>query len=78
MSEDPDVYVCPVCEKNKVDPRRWEIGRKLCPPCGEEAAKTERESWCVLTPHKQGGMYFTPESAREMAKGINNKGGLIK
>jgi len=35
-------------------------------------------SWTVLTPHKQGAMFFTPEFAKEAARGINNKGGLIK
>jgi len=30
----------------------------------------------VLTPHKQGAMFFTAQFAREAAAGINNKGGL--
>jgi hypothetical protein len=41
-------------------------------------SRVERSSWCVLTPHKQGPMFFTAESAREMAKGINSKGGIVK
>lgn len=57
---------------------RWELGYRVCLECGEEQARQERASWCVLTPHKQGAMFFTAESAREAAKGINNKGGLIK
>jgi hypothetical protein len=44
--------------------------------CGEEAAREERRGWCVLTPHKQGAMFFTAQFAREAAAGINNKGGL--
>jgi hypothetical protein len=50
----------------------------LCKECGEAAAKKARKSWTVLTPHKQGAMFFTAETAREVAIGINNKGGLVK
>ena len=50
----------------------------LCLWCGEQMSRVERSSWCVLTPHKQGAMFFTAESAREMALGINNKGGLVR
>jgi hypothetical protein len=57
---------------------RWEIGKRTCLPCGEKEAVKERAGWCVLTPHKQGAMFFTPEFAKEAAQGINNKGGLIK
>lgn len=53
-------------------------GYQLCLPCGEDRARKDRASWCVLTPHKQGAMYFTAESAREVAAGINNKGGLYR
>lgn len=58
--------------------RRFKAGYRLCLFCGEEAARVERMSWCVLTPHKQGAMYFTKEAARDAAVGINNKGGLVK
>lgn len=50
----------------------------LCLSCGDIAAKEARKSWTVLTPHKQGPMFFTAETAREVAIGINNKGGLVK
>jgi ribosomal protein L37AE/L43A len=66
---------CPRCGDD-IDPRRVALGYWLCLMCGEEAAREERRSWCVLTPHKQGPMFFTSEFAREAAKGINNKGGL--
>jgi hypothetical protein len=66
---------CPQCDDD-IDPRRVALGYGLCMMCGEEAAREERRSWCVLTPHKQGPMFFTSEFAREAAKGINNKGGL--
>jgi len=41
--------------------------------CGEDAAQTQRKSWCIMTPHKQGAMFFTVDSAKELAKGINSK-----
>ena len=56
---------------------RVEIKGQLCLHCGEEHSRTERKSWCVLTPHKQGPMFFTPSFAREAAVGINNKGGIV-
>jgi hypothetical protein len=62
----------------EVPAARWALGYHLCLACGDQAAKSARKSWTVLTPHKQGPMYFTAEFAREAAKGINNKGGLVK
>ncbi len=55
---------------------RTDLGYRVCLLCGEEAAREERRGWCVLTPHKQGAMFFTAQFAREAAAGINNKGGL--
>jgi len=66
---------CPQCG-DAVPAARVALGRRLCLPCGEEAASQERAGWCILTPHKQGAMLFTPEFAREAARGINNKGGF--
>ena len=58
------------------DVNRWKLGIAFCMSCGDELAhKVVR---CVVSPHKQGYMFFTDESARELVKGINNKGGLIK
>ena len=59
-------------------PKRANAGYHLCLLCGEEQARADRASWCVLTPHKQGAMFFTAESAKEVAAGINNKGGLYR
>jgi hypothetical protein len=66
---------CPRCGDD-VPAARVALGYRLCLLCGEEAAREERTGWTILTPHKQGAMLFTPEFAREAAKGINNKGGL--
>lgn len=68
---------CAVC-KDEIDPPQRAKISKLCKACGEKAAKQERKSWCVLTPHKQGPMFFTQAFAREAAKGINNKGGFYR
>lgn len=72
---------CTQCGED-IDPLRVLLLKKeeraiLCLFCGEEAARSERASWCVLTPHKQGAMYFTKEFARQAAIGINNKGGIV-
>lgn len=64
--------ICPRCGDD-VPAARAALGRRLCLPCGEEAAREERTGWTILTPHKQGAMFFTPEFARVAARGINNK-----
>lgn len=69
---------CLLCGEEELSTARWALGYKTCLKCGDLAAKEARKSWTILTPHKQGAMFFTAESAFEMAKGINNKGGLIK
>lgn len=71
------VCISPGCE-GIVPAARRGIGRYTCMDCGERSATRERTSWCVLTPHKQGAMFFTAEYAREAAAGINNKGGLVR
>ena len=66
---------CKSCGED-YDINRWKLGIAFCMSCGDELAhKVVR---CVVPPHKQGYMFFTDESARELVKGINNKGGLIK
>lgn len=63
---------------NFIEPETLKLTGTLCATCRETKAQAVRKSWCVLTPHKQGAMFFTPEFAREAAMGINNKGGLVK
>jgi hypothetical protein len=55
---------------------RFQLGFAVCLSCGDEIA--HRKVRCIVPPHKQGYMFFTDESAKDMVKGINNKGGLIK
>lgn len=68
---------CPRCGDD-VPAARVALGYRVCLFCGEEDARQERKSWTVLTPHKQGPMFFTSDFAREAAKGINNKGGIYR
>lgn len=57
---------------------RYALGILICKVCGDQDALIARRSWTVLTPHKQGPMFFTKEEAKSAAIGINNKGGLVK
>jgi hypothetical protein len=54
---------------------RWALGIRMCMVCGEEQAKQERASWCVVPMHKSN--YFLCTNKDDL-KGINNKGGLVK
>ena len=33
---------------------RWELGYRTCLFCGEEAARMERSSWCVIQEYTKG------------------------
>lgn len=68
---------CHWCGSDIEPPQRQTVS-SLCEECAEKKSKEDQKTWTVLTPHKQGAMFFTAESARAMAKGINNKGGLVK
>ena len=54
---------------------RWALGIRSCFLCGEEQARQERMSWCVVPMHKSN--YFLCTNKDDL-KGINNKGGLVK
>jgi len=64
--------LCRICG-DEIDPPERARLKPLCLWCGEEAALEERRHWTVLTPHKQGAMFFTADYAREAARGINTK-----
>lgn len=68
---------CSTCGSD-IFPETLKLTGTKCAGCRDMAASQERGGWTVLTPHKQGAMYFTAEFAREAAMGINNKGGLVK
>ena len=54
---------------------RYALGKRLCLPCGEEAALEERASWCIAPMHKSNYQLITNRSDLQ---GLNNKGGLVK
>lgn len=42
---------------------RAALGYRFCLSCGEQAAKEERKSWCVVQEYGKGGYVFVPASA---------------
>jgi len=53
---------------------RWALGYKVCLFCGEDRAKTERNSWCVIQEYTKGNyQYVTPTSAPVTLKQTNQK-----
>jgi hypothetical protein len=57
-----------------VEPRRWALGYRMCLFCGEEAARTERASWCVVQEYGKGGYQFvTADAAPTTLKQTNQK-----
>jgi hypothetical protein len=65
-------HICPQCG-DTVPAARAALGRRLCLPCGEEAARDERRSWTVVPMHKSN--YVLLVDRRDLP-GIGNKGGL--
>lgn len=53
---------------------RWQRGYKLCLFCGEEAARVERASWCVIQEYGKGNYQLvTTASAYTTLKQTNQK-----
>jgi len=77
MSKDTYKPQCKICGED-FDLGRFKLGYAVCMPCGNSLAKEVASKRCVVAPHKQGYMFFTDDVARDIVKGINNKGGLIK
>jgi hypothetical protein len=42
---------------------RWALGYHYCKFCGEDRAKTERTSWCVVMEYGKGNYQFVTQSA---------------
>ena len=63
---------CHICGDD-VRPQRWALGYRLCLPCGEEQARQERTSWCIVPMHKSN--YILLVDKKDLP-GIGNKGGL--
>ena len=57
-----------------VHAERWALGFKYCLFCGEDRARAERASWCVVQEYGKGGyMFVTPEAAPVTLKQTNQK-----
>lgn len=57
-----------------VSPSRYKLGYRLCLFCGEEVARIERMSWCIVQEYGKGNyQYITPTSARTTLKQTNQK-----
>lgn len=53
---------CETCRDDYSD-KRAALGYRLCPACGEKAARGERASWCVVPiAHKQGATLVTDKT----------------
>lgn len=63
---------CHICGDD-VRPQRWALGYRLCLPCGEEQARQERTSWCIVPMHKSNYVLLVD---KKDLPGIGNKGGL--
>jgi len=59
---------------NDIDPRRVQLGYRLCLWCGEEAAQADRKRWTVSQEYNKGGyMFITATAALTTLKQINPK-----
>jgi hypothetical protein len=53
---------------------RWALGYQVCLFCGEEAARDERSSWCIVQEYTKGNyQYVTPTQAPTTLKQTNQK-----
>lgn len=67
------MHLCKQCG-DEVHPQRWLAGYKLCLLCGEEHARQERASWCVVQQYGKGGYQFvTAQAARQVLIDTNQK-----
>ena len=57
-----------------VHSERWALGYKWCKFCGEDRARIERESWCVIQEYTKGNyMFVTNASAPTTLRQTNPK-----
>ena len=53
---------------------RWTLGYRWCKFCGEDIARTERTSWCIVQEYGKGNYQFvTANSAPATLKDTNQK-----
>ena len=67
------VVDCRECGE-EVSPARARLGYGICLLCGEEAARQERTSWCIVQEYTKGNyVLVTAESAPKTLKQTNPK-----
>ncbi len=53
---------------------RWQLGYHYCKFCGEDIARAERMSWCIVQEYTKGNYQFiTPSSVAVTLKQTNPK-----
>jgi len=68
-----NIKLCPQCGEG-INPNRSALGYKLCLPCGEDRAKSERESWCIVQEYTKGNYQLvTNASAPKTLRQTNPK-----
>jgi hypothetical protein len=56
------LFICRECGDD-IEPKRDELGYRLCLLCGEEAARQERSSWTVIQEYTKGNYQFVTTTA---------------
>jgi len=56
------MYACRDCGDD-IDPRRVQLGYRLCLWCGEDAAQADRKRWTVVQEYNKGGYMFVTNTA---------------
>jgi len=56
------LYACRECGDD-IEPRRVQLGYKLCLWCGEDAAQADRKSWTVVQEYTKGNYQFVTNTA---------------
>jgi len=70
---DADDHACTQCGAG-VAVARWQLGYRVCLPCGESLAVSTRTSWCVIQPYGKGPyMLVTPTAAFSTLLDTNQK-----
>lgn len=57
-----DWMECEYCGDD-VHIERWNLGYHYCKFCGEDMARTERKSWCIIQEYGKGNYQFVTQSA---------------
>ena len=56
------LFICRECGDD-IEPKRDELGYRLCLLCGEEAARQERSSWTVIQEYTKGNYQYVTNTA---------------